>query len=299
MCVRDHALMHRDGVNRYLPALRRGAHQHGARGGAGAAHLLKGVCNRRTAAGELCPEEQVSVARDIGRRAFDTHLCPGGVKFLGHEIRNPLAAIILSLSLFEGVALADEQRRALDRIGNCARSLRRLTADILDIARSRSGVPLPVERRPVDLGAICREIIDELRYQDRAIELAVAADPLGVWDGERIAQVVMNLLLNAIQYSRSTTAIRVEVAGDEREVSLAVVSRGETLSPEMVARIFDPLGRTARRDGMGLGLFIVRVIVQAHDGHVGVQSADGETRFWVRLPRAASQPPERQIAAGT
>src|SRR5581483_4757693 len=205
---------------------------------------------------------------------------------LGHEIRNPLAAITLSLSLFEGATLTDEQQRSIERIGNCVRSLRRLTSDILDIARSRSGVPLPIMRRRTDLAAICRDIIEELRYHGRAIELAVRGDASGDWDRERLGQVLTNLLLNAIQYSRAGTAINVVVVGGADATSLDVVNRGDALPEPLLARVFDPLRRTpSRSDGMGLGLYIVRLIVQAHHGQVGVESSEEETRFWVRLPR--------------
>jgi PAS domain S-box-containing protein len=229
----------------------------------------------------------LSVTRDVTDREraveFREHL----VGILGHEIRNPLAAISLSLSVIDGAELDAPRRKSVERIASCVRSLRRLTSDILDLARSRLGNTLPIERRPADLRELCREIIEELRYHGRAIELAVHGDVTGFWDAERISQVLANLLLNAIQYSHPGSAIALDLRGDGDGVRVDVTNLGEPISEALLPRLFDPFRRGPRshNEGMGLGLYIVRLIVRAHGGEVGVESTAAGTRFRVELPR--------------
>ncbi len=113
-------------------------------------------------------------------------------------------------------------------------------------------------------------------------------DVTGFWDGERLAQALTNLLLNAVQYSAPESDIAVELAGDRERVRADVVNFGERIAPRLLARLFEPFERgSARSEGVGLGLHVVRLIAEAHGGAVSVDSTAQATRFRIELPRFA------------
>ena len=116
----------------------------------------------------------------------------------------------------------------------------------------------------------------------------------GEWDGDRLAQVVTNLVTNALAYSPAGTPVRVETRGEDGTVLLRVHNTGKPIPPELLPRLFEPMtrgraGGDAASRSIGLGLFIVANIVHAHGGTIEVRSEASEgTTFTVRLPRHAS-----------
>jgi signal transduction histidine kinase len=165
---------------------------------------------------------------------------------------------------------------------------------LVDFAEVRFAPDLCVAGVPCDLHDICRGAVDELRaaHLDRTIELDLDGDGRGTWDPVRMGQVVSNLVANALQHGAPCDPVKVSVSGDD-EVVVGVHNRGPAIAPARLAAIFEPFrtGR-ARRDpsharGLGLGLYIVKVIVDAHGGTVAVRSSDEHgTTFTVTLPRA-------------
>jgi signal transduction histidine kinase len=116
----------------------------------------------------------------------------------------------------------------------------------------------------------------------------------GEWDGGRLAQVASNLIANALQYGDPTQAVLVELDGTGHSWVEFVVSNAGNIPPDLLPQIFDPFrGRSdpgRRSEGLGLGLYIVKELVEAHEGRVEVSSIPGErTRFTVRLPRQPSR----------
>jgi signal transduction histidine kinase len=147
----------------------------------------------------------------------------------------------------------------------------------------------------VDLHELVRTVVDEIQAArpDRSIVLEQTGVGVGQWDPDRLAQVISNLLGNALQYSPADTPVRVSTRGEENAVVLEVHNSGAPISSELLPRIFEPLERgTSLVDNegrsIGLGLYIVRHLVRAHEGTVNVFSnvSDGTT-FVVRLPRHA------------
>lgn len=220
------------------------------------------------------------------------------VSILGHDLRTPLSAIAMAA---ETIVRGSPDVRALrpaGRILTSADRMKRMVEQLLDFARVRRGGGIPVHPGRVHLGELCRKAVQELEDANPEASLVVheAGDLTGTWDPDRLAQVVSNLVGNAVQHGAKDEPIRVEVDGTEAPtVRLRVHSVG-TVPAETIPVLFEPLARIAARDhpavrrtGLGLGLFIVREIARAHGGEVGVQSKDERTTFEVTLPRDAGR----------
>ncbi|HSN33232.1 MAG TPA: HAMP domain-containing sensor histidine kinase, partial [Ideonella sp.] len=215
------------------------------------------------------------------------------VGIASHDLRNPLNTIIVSVTLLERMPqLVAELQPVARRIRRGAERALRLVRDLLDFTQVRLGRRLPIDPAPTDLAAVAREVVDELRaaHPARCIELQVEADALGVWDADRMAQVLANLLGNALAHGDPAAPVVLHVGGDADAVELAVHNQGPPIPEALRARLFEPLQQGERRGrgahgGIGLGLFIVEQIVRAHRGSVGVESTAQGTTFRVRLPR--------------
>ncbi len=215
------------------------------------------------------------------------------IGIVSHDLRNPLNAIRLSVqTLLRSEELTDRQARAGARILNSAERATRLTRDLLDFTQARLGGGIPIVPSPLDLHSTVRQVLDEvqLAHPERTIQFRSEGDGSGAWDGDRLAQVVTNLTNNALAYSRENSPIRVETRADGDHVVLSVHNEGEPIPPELMPRLFQPLQRGKEFDSagrsIGLGLFIVRSIVDAHGGTIEVNSKkDYGTTFTVRLPR--------------
>ncbi len=215
------------------------------------------------------------------------------IGMLGHDLRNPLAAIITSAGLLEKRARLEERDlKVVRRIGSAGDRMGRMINQLLDFTRSRLGGGIPIVREPTNLHDIVQRVVDELRagFDERRIELSVAGDATGVWDADRLGQVASNLIGNALEHGAKETPVVVEVDADGELVRLTVRNQGAPIPAELLPVIFDPFRRAAgprfARRGLGLGLYIGQQIVHGHDGRIEVFSnADGLTTFTVYLPR--------------
>ena len=216
------------------------------------------------------------------------------VSILGHDLRTPLGAITTAA---EVIVRSSPDARALRPAGRILTSgdrMKRMIEQLLDFARARRGGGIPIHLEHVHLGELCRNAIQELENANPQANLALqeAGELTGIWDADRLAQVVSNLVVNAVQHGAKDEPIRVEADGtDESSVRLRVHNVG-SVPAETIPVLFEPLAQiaanrngAARRTGLGLGLFIVREIARAHGGEVGVQSSDERTTFEVTLPR--------------
>ena len=220
---------------------------------------------------------------------------------LGHALRNPLNSITASAFLLSRAEELDaKERGAVERIRRSAARMGRMIDDILDFARSRLGGTLPMARQPMDLAEVARTTLEELQvtYPDHQLLLETHGDTTGQWDPDRVTQVLGNLVVNALQHGRAGTPVHVTVRGSGPDVLLEVHNEGGPIPADLLPRIFDPFHGSMRAAGtksLGLGLYIVQEIVQAHGGDVRVLStAEAGTLFTVRLPReepAAGAPP--------
>ncbi|MBL0695075.1 ATP-binding protein [Comamonas sp. JC664] len=219
------------------------------------------------------------------------------IGIVSHDLRNPLGAITLAVSmLLQRGPLDERQERQAQRIRSSADRATRMIRDLLDFTRARQGTGLPVYPQPMDLHEAVRSVLDEVHagWPERKLETERLGDGLGTWDPDRLAQLIGNLVGNALQYSPPETSVRVMSRGDADGVVLEVHNQGPPIPPERQPRIFEPLERaTVRledqgRRSIGLGLYIVRSIVLAHGGTVEAHSSEAAgTTFTVRLPRHA------------
>jgi len=217
------------------------------------------------------------------------------IGILGHDLRNPLGAVrALATLLLRRPDLPESARDCVAEIGRAGQRMLEMIETLLDFASSRFKGGLPIAPVPMDLHAVCRGVVGELLAAEpaRAIELRLDVDGHGIWDPARMAQVVSNLVANALEHGVADGPVRVSVGGDEEDAILAVENQGPPIPPELRAVMFEPFcGGSALRDvsearGLGLGLYIVSQIVSGHGGCIDVASTDAGTTFTVRLPRA-------------
>jgi signal transduction histidine kinase len=221
---------------------------------------------------------------------------------LGHDLRNPLSSIANGAALLEMKAEnPDETRKKARVIMNASRRMERLIQQLLDFALARVKGAIPIEPVPLDLAKSARQVVSELGAPDNApVELDSHGDTNGVWDADRMMQVISNLVGNAVEHGEPASPIRLTIDGQSAEhVTLNVENRG-TIPKETLAVLFSPFkprGKNSR--GLGLGLYIVDQVVLAHGGRVHVdEPAPGKTRFSVRLPRQSVARPSGLPAAG-
>jgi len=215
---------------------------------------------------------------------------------LGHDLRTPLGAIMMSSQfILESGGLVEPYQGLVDRIAKTSRRMNQMVADLLDFSRTRLGDAIPIERAQMDMSKMLNDAVAEVAasYPDSEIEVDVGGELHGAWDCDRLSQAVTNLIANAAQHGANHTPIRVEARGQAQEVTIAVHNDGPVIPDELVGRIFAAMkgGRNDRgnRRHLGLGLYIVDRIVAAHGGQVDVQSSEGHgTTFTVRLPRHLS-----------
>jgi signal transduction histidine kinase len=211
---------------------------------------------------------------------------------VGHDLRTPLSSIrIAAWLLAKRGDLTPEQAGTVKLMASSAGRMSALLRDLLDLDRARHGLGVALDRERVDLGELAERTI--LEFTDGAARLTLAASGDLALDGDpgRLAQVLSNLVGNALQHGAGTP-VKVALAGGEGAVVVTVHNGGPPIPAELLPEVFEPFRRGAapgaRRGSVGLGLFIVREIVRAHGGAVEVHStADAGTTFTVRLPRGA------------
>jgi len=226
---------------------------------------------------------------------------------LSHELRNPLGAIANAVAALDRRA-ADEHAavRLRQIIHRQARHLARLVDDLLDVARAAAG-KIALHVQPVDLSEVAAACVASLRASGRAERLRVSFRAQSVMvsaDATRLAQIITNMLDNAVKFTPAGGAIDVDVVREGQKAVLRVRDTGVGIEPEMLPRIFElfaqaqqPMDRPV--GGLGIGLTLSRRLVELHNGTITAAS-DGPGRgaeFTVRLPVASAVPPEARPGA--
>ena len=235
----------------------------------------------------------VIVLRDMSVEKETDRLRETFLAMLGHDLRSPLAAILVgtSVALRRG-ALPDPQRNDLQRIWRAGQRMERMIEQLLDLARSRLGGGIPLVRHRLDLRALTQRIAEEVAAAHPAHRIVLATDDevWGRWDPDRLEQVVSNLVGNAMQHGSVAHPVRVALDRVGDAVRLVVRNQGEPIPERALPTLFDPFlpGRgeaRTRGNGLGLGLYIAERVVRAHGGRVEVESSpEAGTTFTVTLP---------------
>src|SRR5207237_9932568 len=174
---------------------------------------------------------------EAGRTArFREHF----VGIVSHDLRNPLTAIVTSAQLLLRYGeLPERQARVVARIASSADRMARMIDDLLDFARSKLGGEFPIHRRRIDLRQLCEQTVEELEFAyTRQVRLEASGALWGDWDPDRIAQVISNLVGNAVQHSEGDVEVTLRGASDFRV--LQTRNRGTPIPREVLPHVFAP-----------------------------------------------------------
>jgi signal transduction histidine kinase len=214
-------------------------------------------------------------------------------RMISHDLRTPLNVVLAHAKLLgRRTETAEAVRTRADAIATSAQRMAAMLNDLVESALLEAG-KLRLELAPLDLYEVVRDLRGRLAapYEgDRIRVTAQAGVPRVLADPDRLERVVVNLLTNALKYSAPGSEVLVRVSAEDDGVQLSVEDRGQGIAPEDLPRLFERFFRApgaGRVEGMGLGLYTCRKLVEAHGGAIGARSERGKgSLFWVRLPPA-------------
>ncbi|AXA92865.1 GAF domain-containing sensor histidine kinase [Massilia sp. YMA4] len=212
------------------------------------------------------------------------------IAVLGHDIRTPLSSILHGAEILLQAG-GDERTRTIARtMQRSGQRIARMIDDVLDFTRGRLGGGIGLDARPVgDLDEALQQVVAECQNEHPEQRIEAAIDVPGtVWcNRDRVAQVLANLLANALRYGRKDAPVRVQATLTEGAFRLVVANEGETIDPAKLGKLFQPYWRDddgQPRRGLGLGLYIASEIAHAHGGLLEVMSSQGHTAFTFSIP---------------
>ena len=243
-------------------------------------------------AAQLDTEERLEQSDSALLDARDTaKLREQFIAVLGHDLRNPLQMISLGMEELQLEPLEAGARRTLKYVQQSCERMGELIHNILDFARGKLGGGIPVTLRLDDkLAEELQHVIAEVQtaYPDRSVDVTFSITHPVTCDRHRIAQLLANLLTNAVTHGAAEQSVSISAHSDGRLFELCVANAGAGIPEEMMAHLFQPFSRSASeapRQGLGLGLYIASEIAKAHRGTLDVSSsADAGTRFVFRMP---------------
>ena len=255
---------------------------------------------------------RMTIFKAVDRRTFERSLLEAKVKaealakaeheaillreqfiaVLGHDLRNPLAAVDAGIRMLKRDGIEKEFRdRVLHEMNASIIRANGLISDVMDFARGKLGSGLPVHRqKDAQVGDALEQVLTEQRRisPDRIIEADIAIDERVDCDFDRIAQLAANLLANAVAHGAEGVPITLSAKTIADDFELSVANGGDPIPEEARESLFEPFVRadfSGSGKGLGLGLFIVSQIADAHGGDMSVSSKPGETRFTFTMPR--------------
>jgi phosphoserine phosphatase RsbU/P len=214
------------------------------------------------------------------------------VGIVSHDIRNPLSVIHMSTVLLDRGVGAEQQKAAVARMARAVQRMEHLIADLLDFTQARLGGGISIRKGTADLHQAIADSVGELAvaFPQCALRYERSGGGTCYADADRIVQAVGNLVANAATHGPPGKPVTVRTESDGAEFRVSVHNEGAPIPADVLPRLFEPMVRgadTGASKGVGLGLFIVREIVQAHAGHVEATStAEAGTRFTLHLPHA-------------
>ena len=218
---------------------------------------------------------------------------------LGHDLRNPLGTVVNgSTLLMQAGDIPPKYVLVATRMFNSTKRMSKLISDLIDFTRSHLGPGIPIQVKQSNFIAVCVEVVEEMRtfHPERMIELHAPSKLEAIFDESRIAQVLSNLIGNAVQHGSPDAPVMVSITSAGDNIVASINNRGKAIAADKIGSIFDPLVRIAvnasnvennytERTSLGIGLYISREIIHAHRGSVNVLSNDVDgTSFIVTLP---------------
>jgi len=249
------------------------------------------VGNRRDEVGELAEAFNAmadSLAKSEQRRSEF-------IANVSHELKTPMTTIAgFAEGILDGTIPPEEERKYLQTISDETRRLSRLVRSMLDLSRLQSDERAAQQQFDIS-ETLVRTLVSlegKVNAKNLEVDMDLPEEPVPVWgDQDAITQVCYNLLDNAIKFSTQGGALGVSVSAKGPKAGVSISNQGETIPPEEVSLIFDRFhktdhSRSVDRDGVGLGLYIVKTILNSHKEDIVCESRDGVTRFTFTLTRA-------------
>jgi sigma-B regulation protein RsbU (phosphoserine phosphatase) len=211
------------------------------------------------------------------------------IAVLGHDLRNPLAAIDGALRLIRKTPLNERAAGIAEMVQMSVARMASLIDDVMDLARGRLGGGLELKKSMTAPAPVLEHAVEELRiaWPGREIQTSFTLPNPVSCDPKRLAQLLSNLLANAITHGASDGAILVRAVENGDCFELSISNKGEPIPPAALERLFQPFTREDVRpsqQGLGLGLYIASQIAIAHHGNLTVESSEAETKFTLRFP---------------
>jgi signal transduction histidine kinase len=233
-------------------------------------------------------EEHARVVEELSRAV---HISEMFVGILSHDMRNPLGAILGGAQLL-GADMRDEKSaRVLSLVVSSGERMGRMIDQLLDFTRARLGEGIPLCREPTDLAEVAQQAVAEARAGSAGsvVRLNTTGDTTGTWDGDRLCQILSNLVGNAIVHGSAGGIVDVVVDGTDAASVTLSTRNGGVIPSHLLPVIFNPfrgtLQKRGRSNGLGLGLYVARQIALAHGGELTVESLPAATIFKLVLPR--------------
>jgi signal transduction histidine kinase len=222
------------------------------------------------------------------------------LSIVSHDLRNPLSAMILNATQIGRSAPENGPgpriRKYAQAILSAADQMSRLVSDLLDLSKIEMGKVLPIEKRRWDGSDLARQALETLEPLANSLRLTLELDlPSGACalycDGDRVSQVLSNLIGNAMKFTREGGSIVVQTRKSGREIIFSVRDTGTGIPADQLPHLFEPYWQArATRKGIGLGLSVSKAIVQAHGGRIWVESTVGRgSAFYFALPSAEGE----------
>ncbi|WP_395943795.1 ATP-binding protein [Brevundimonas sp.] len=211
------------------------------------------------------------------------------IAVLGHDLRNPLASIVAATRILRRESLSEKSLEVLKIMETGVHRMGGLIDDIMDFARSRLGSGIDLQRSTADLAPVLQQVVAELEVDEPSRTITCdfhLPEPIS-FDQGRIAQLVSNLLGNALVHGDPNEPVRLTAVVAEGWLELSVANAGSPIPPAALERLFHPFFRGEVRptsQGLGLGLHIASEIARAHDGSLRAVSDAQETRFTLSMP---------------
>ncbi|WP_263451284.1 ATP-binding protein [Hyalangium gracile] len=237
-----------------------------------------------------------SVTRDLREPLRAEAVRERLIDIVSNDLREPLSAIAVAAStLLRRGELSEADTKAAGRIAQSAERMGRLMGQVLDFTRTYLGAGLVLLPTRMDLDVVAQDVVAaaELEHPDRLVRYVKRGDASGLWDRERLVELLSMLLGHALRGSPAERPVDLRLKGEGEEVVVEVSRTGAPIPAEVLPQLFDAFRSSpvdeARREHEGLGLFLAREIARAHGGDVEVRSSAAEgTTFRVRLPRGAA-----------